>query len=194
MSLTIHLMRRHFIGNLFLNYNSCHSHIIEKENVNNTLTMIRPTLVRYQLDQPPHPVSLDSSSVLQDAILVLDSFFHVVVSQGEHITAWKKAGYVDMPEYANLKAMITAAEEDALNLIRDRFPIPHYVLTGQNESQARFLISKLNPSTTHISPVQSPYEQPQPGIAGQAVFTDDVSLQVFMDYLKKLAVSTIPAT
>lgn len=155
--------------------------------------MIRPTLVRYQLDQSPHPVSLDSSSVLPDAILVLDSFFHVVVSYGEYILAWKKAGYAEMPEYTSLKNMLIAAEEDALNLIRDRFPIPHYVVTGQNESQARFLISKLNPSTTHVSPVQSPYEQPQPGIPGQAVFTDDVSLQVFMDHLKKLAVSTVPA-
>ena len=33
----------------------------------------------------------------------------------------------------------------------------------------------------------------RPGIPGQAVFTDDVSLQVFMEYLKKLAVSTLPS-
>ena len=29
----------------------------------------------------------------------------------------------------------------------------------------------------------------QGGAAGQTIFTDDVSLQVFMDHLKKLAVS-----
>ncbi|RKP08114.1 hypothetical protein THASP1DRAFT_16081, partial [Thamnocephalis sphaerospora] len=68
-------------------------------------------------------------------------------------------------------------------LLAERFPIPRYIVCDQNGSQARFLLSKLNPSTTHMSGGQ--YGQP----AGQAIFTDDVSLQVFMEHLKKLAVS-----
>lgn len=61
----------------------------------------------------------------------------------------------------------------------DRFPIPRYIVCDQHGSQARFLLSKLNPSTTHVS--GSMYGTPQ----GQAIFTDDVSLQVFMEHLKK---------
>lgn len=64
-------------------------------------------------------------------------------------------------------------------LLTDRFPIPRYIVCDQHGSQARFLLSKLNPSTTHVS--GGMYGPPQ----GQAIFTDDVSLQVFMEHLKK---------
>lgn len=69
------------------------------------------------------------------------------------------------------------------DLLSDRFPIPRYIVCDQNGSQARFLLSKLNPSTTHMSGGMY-------GTAGSgaAIFTDDVSLQVFMEHLKRLAV------
>jgi hypothetical protein len=66
----------------------------------------------------------------------------------------------------------------------DRFPIPRYIVCDQGGSQARFLLSKLNPSTTHMSATMYG-STPGPG-AGQAIFTDDVSLQVFMEHLKRL--------
>jgi protein transport protein SEC23 len=49
-----------------------------------------------------------------------------------------------------------------------------------SESQARFLLAKLNPSVTYNS------DNPPPG--GDVIFTDDVSFQVFMDHLQRLAV------
>ena len=67
----------------------------------------------------------------------------------------------------------------------DRFPIPRYIVCDQNGSQARFLLSKLNPSTTHMT--GGAYGTAAPGTA---IFTDDVSLQVFMEHLKRLAVGT----
>lgn len=57
------------------------------------------------------------------------------------------------------------------------------MVCDQGGSQARFLLSKLNPSTTHMS--TSMYGTMPTG-AGQAIFTDDVSLQVFMEHLKRL--------
>ena len=65
----------------------------------------------------------------------------------------------------------------------DRFPIPRYIVCDQGGSQARFLLSKLNPSTTHMS---SGMYGTVGGASGQAIFTDDVSLQVFMEHLKRL--------
>ena len=56
-------------------------------------------------------------------------------------------------------------------------------MCDQGGSQARFLLSKLNPSTTHMS--TSMYGSGPAG-TGQAIFTDDVSLQVFMEHLKRL--------
>ena len=67
-------------------------------------------------------------------------------------------------------------------LLRERFPVPLYVECDQYGSQARFLLAKLNPSVTHNST--------QSGGASDFLFTDDVSLQVFMDHLKRLAVQT----
>ncbi|GAA5980550.1 hypothetical protein JCM11641_006677 [Rhodosporidiobolus odoratus] len=98
--------------------------------------------------------------------------------------ARRKAGYHEQEGYENLAQLLTAPQEDAQDLLLDRFPIPRYVVCDQGGSQARFLLSKLNPSTTHVSGGQ--YGQPP---VGQAIFTDDVSLQVFMEHLKKLAVT-----
>ncbi|CAG9128333.1 unnamed protein product [Plutella xylostella] len=49
---------------------------------------------------------------------------------------------------------------------------------------ARFLLSKVNPSQTHNNMYA------YGGDGGAPVLTDDVSLQVFMEHLKKLAVSS----
>ena len=70
------------------------------------------------------------------------------------------------------------------DLLTDRFPIPRYIVCDQGGSQARFLLSKLNPSTTHMS--AGMYGANQAGGASQPIFTDDVSLQVFMEHLKRL--------
>ncbi|KAH8913973.1 hypothetical protein BT69DRAFT_1186146, partial [Atractiella rhizophila] len=88
--------------------------------------------------------------------------------------------YQDQEGYENLKTLLQRPKDDAAELLMDRFPISRYVVCDQGGSQARFLLSKLNPSTTHMS--GGAYGGAQ---QGQAIFTDDVSLQVFMEYLKK---------
>jgi protein transport protein SEC23 len=58
--------------------------------------------------------------------------------------------------------------QDAEGIIAERFPIPRLVDCDQHGSQARFLLTKLNPSATYNS--NSP--------AGtDIIYTDDVSLQ-----------------
>lgn len=47
--------------------------------------------------------------------------------------------------------------------------------------QARFLLAKLNPSATYNSDAPT-----VPG--GDVLFTDDVSFEVFLDHLQRLAV------
>ncbi|KAF9043586.1 hypothetical protein BDZ89DRAFT_1089992 [Hymenopellis radicata] len=159
-------------------------HILNEEDVDNSLIMIQPTLMSYTFDTPPHPVLLDSVSIKPDVILLMDTFFHILIFHGELVAQWRKAGYQDQEGYENLKELLETPVQDAQDLLTDRFPIPRYIVCDQGGSQARFLLSKLNPSTTHMS--QSMYGTP--GAAGQAIFTDDVSLQVFMEHLKRLAV------
>ena len=165
-------------------------HVLNEEDVNNSLIMIQPTLMSYGLDQPPEPVLLDSVSIKPEVILLLDSFFHILIFHGSTIAEWRKAGYQDQEGYENLKALLEAPQTDAQDLLVDRLPIPRYIVCDQGGSQARFLLSKLNPSTTHMNM----YGAGPAGAGGQMIFTDDVSLQVFMEYLKRLVSAWILVT
>lgn len=68
-------------------------------------------------------------------------------------------------------------------LVQDRFPLPRFIICDAGGSQARFLLSKLNPSTTHTTSAYGTTAQ-----SAQTIFTDDVSLQTFMDHLMKLVI------
>lgn len=159
-------------------------HILNDTDVNNSLTMIQPTLMSYTFDQAPQPVLLDSVSIRPDVILLLDTFFHILIFHGETIAQWRKAGYQDQEGYENFKELLEAPVVDAQDLLVDRNPIPRYIVCDQGGSQARFLLSKLNPSTTHMT--GGSYGSGVGAASGQAIFTDDVSLQVFFDHLKRL--------
>ncbi|KAF5389531.1 hypothetical protein D9757_004207 [Collybiopsis confluens] len=165
-------------------------HVLNEEDVNNSLIMIQPTLMSYTFDTPPQPVLLDSVSIKPDVVLLLDTFFHILIWHGEVVAQWRKQGYQDQEGYENFKELLEAPTGDAQDLLVDRSPIPRYIVCDQGGSQARFLLSKLNPSTTHMS--ASMYGQSTAG-TGQAIFTDDVSLQVFMEYLKRLLTMALQA-
>jgi len=156
--------------------------ILTRENCTNSLIMIQPTLLAYSFNGPPVPVLLDVTSISPDRILLLDTFFQVIVFHGETISAWRKQGYHEDAEHQNFRELLNAPKEDAAAMLQERFPVPMYVECDQYGSQARFLLAKLNPSVTHTSQGQ--------GAASDFLFTDDVSLQVFMEHLKRLAVQS----
>lgn len=82
-------------------------------------------------------------------------------------------GYQEDPQYVTFKQLIEAPVEDAKSILHDRFPMPRYIETEHEASQvllcfnsivvfllfsrfvnfqARFLLSKVNPSLTHNNP------------------------------------------
>lgn len=187
--LMFHLRRSQFLStfNSSPDETAFFRHILARESCLNSLLMIQPTLTSYSLEGPPQPVLLDSCSIRPDAILLLDAFFHIVILHGAYIAQWRNEGYQDRPEYATFKALLEAPPADAAELLADRYPIPMYVVCDQGGSQSRFLLIKLNPSTTHLS--SAPSAGVPGGDSGAAIFTDDVSLQVFFDHLKKLVVT-----
>ncbi|KAI0984829.1 hypothetical protein GJ496_004696 [Pomphorhynchus laevis] len=142
--------------------------------------MILPVLYAYSL-QGNEPVLLDSTSILPERILLMDDFFHLVIFRGETVDAWYKAGYHNDPRYKNVADLLQAPINDAGDILHQRFPMPRYVITEANGSQARFLLCKVNPSQTHNSLWMQE--------SGAPVLTDDVNLQVFFDHLKKLSTS-----
>ncbi|KAI8868514.1 protein transport protein SEC23 [Ramicandelaber brevisporus] len=156
-------------------------HTLLAEDTINSLVMIQPTLTSFEIDKPAEPVLLDSVSIAPDRILLLDTFFHIVIWHGSTIAAWRESGYHLQEGYENLKQLLDEPIEEAQQLLLDRFPIPRYVVTDQGGSQERFLIHKLNPSATHTT--GDGYG------AGAVIFTEDVNLQVFMEHLIKLTVS-----
>jgi protein transport protein SEC23 len=166
-------------------------HYIMIEELTQCLIMIQPILYSYSFNGPPQPVLLDSSSILDDTILLMDTFFHILIYRGKSIAEWVALGYHNMPDYDNFKQLLQAPVDDAQEILQTRFPMPRYIDTEYEHSQARFLLSKVNPSTTHTNNPYGGWNQQQQQ-ASAPILTDDVSLQVFMDHLKKLAVS--PAT
>eukprot|EP01111_Echinosteliopsis_oligospora_P012394 TRINITY_DN4230_c0_g1_i1.p1 TRINITY_DN4230_c0_g1~~TRINITY_DN4230_c0_g1_i1.p1 ORF type:complete len:767 (+),score=244.33 TRINITY_DN4230_c0_g1_i1:143-2443(+) len=155
--------------------------ILNRETVSNSLVMIQPTLEAYSFAGPPAPVMLSAVSVTPDRILLLDTFFAVVVHTGDTLAQWRKAGYADDPAHANFKQLLDAPRGDAASILKDRFPYPRYIECDQNSSQARILTSTIDPAITHTTPA---------GPQDQVIFTDDVNMKVFTEHLKKLAVSS----
>ena len=150
-------------------------YVLSREGTTNSLIMIQPTLLSYSFDGAPQPALLDSQSVRPDVILLLDTFFHVVVFHGETVAAWREQRYHEQEEHASFRDLLEAPQADAQMIMDSRFPVPRYIVCDQHKSEARFLMAKLNPSQTHNS---------EGGGVGAQVFTDDVSLRVFMEHRK----------
>ncbi|KNG77098.1 hypothetical protein PFMG_03245 [Plasmodium falciparum IGH-CR14] len=186
-----HLRRSHFLQtfNASPDETAYYRSILLRENVMNSLIMIQPALLQYSFDSPtPIPVLLDAQSLKSNVILLLDSYFHIVIWYGEMIYQWREQGFHEKPEYEHFRQLLNAPHEDAKSILEDRFPIPKFVLCNSGGSQSRFLLAKVNPSTTHNSLSGSTF-----GTSSNESYiinTDDVSLKIFMDHLVKLAVQT----
>uniref|UniRef100_A0A1D1Y1A2 Protein transport protein SEC23 n=2 Tax=Anthurium amnicola TaxID=1678845 RepID=A0A1D1Y1A2_9ARAE len=153
--------------------------MLNRERVTECLIMIQPTLFQYSFDGPPIPVLLDISSISPDVILLFDSYFYVVIHYGSKIAQWRKLGYDKDPNHENLRKLLEAPELDAAALVAERIPVPKLIKCDQYGSQARFLLAKLNPSST---------QKTQTVDGSDIIFTDDISLQVFIEHLQALAV------
>ncbi|KAK1279065.1 hypothetical protein QJS04_geneDACA007382 [Acorus gramineus] len=157
--------------------------LLNRENVTNSLVMIQPSLISYSFNSPPVPTLLDVASIQVDRILLLDAYFSVVIFHGLTIAQWRNMGYQNQPEHQAFTQLLQAPHEDSQMIIKDRFPVPRLVVCDQHGSQARFLLAKLNPSVSYNSA-----NDLAPG--SDIIFTDDVSLQVFIEHLQRLVVQS----
>ncbi|KAL6926629.1 GTPase-activating protein S23 [Hanseniaspora valbyensis] len=155
-------------------------HVFTREDCTNSLIMIQPTLTSYSMEDEPEPVLLDSVSVKPNTILLLDTFFYILIYHGEQVAQWRKAGYQNDPTYQDFKNLLEEPKLEAAELLVDRFPLPRFIDTEFGGSQSRFLMSKLNPSVAYTEGDYS---------AGNVVLTDDVSLQTFMKHLQSVVVN-----
>ncbi|CCE78745.1 Piso0_000774 [Millerozyma farinosa CBS 7064] len=170
-------------------------HIFMHEDVESSLIMVQPTLLSFDIDTfgtvdedtgvqktEPDPVLLDSLSLGPSKILLLDTFFHILIYHGSRVAEWRKAGYQDMEEYEHFREFLEAPKREAMSLLVERFPLPRFIDCDEGGSQARFLMAKLNPSTSYVSSPNQMYGH------HTEVLTDDASLQSFMDHVKRIVV------
>lgn len=93
---------------------------LNRESTSEALLAIQPTLMAYSLEQTVSPVLLDVSSIQPNTILVLDSYFYVVVFHGSTIAQWRKQRYQDQAEYANFKVLLQVSESLPKTLYRQQ--------------------------------------------------------------------------
>lgn len=171
-------------------------HVLMHEDLINSLIMIQPTLYSYDIEKfgaedpetgeingDPEVVPLDSMSLGHTKILLLDTFFHILIYHGSTVAQWRKANYHNMEGYEHFREFLEAPKEEALEILKDRFPLPRFIDCDDGGSQARFLMAKLNPSTSYSS-------NPNHMYGGQFdVMTDDTSLQLYITQIQRLAVT-----
>jgi protein transport protein SEC23 len=124
---------------------------------------------------------LDTANLQRRCVLLLDTFFRVLVWHGADIAAWRNAGYQDQPEYANLKAVLEAPLAEAHQLIEERFPTPLLVICDQDSGLSRYLLARCNPSTQNYDALT--------GRGEDNLGTDEPSLARFLAKLKEVAVN-----
>ncbi|KAK8332614.1 hypothetical protein V6Z11_A10G152200 [Gossypium hirsutum] len=158
--------------------------LLNRENITNAAVMIQPSLISYSFNTLPQPALLDVASISADRILLLDSYFSIVVFHGMTIAQWRNMGYQNQPEHRFIMLLKFRCLVSYFYVhIVTNDSVPRLVVCDQHGSQARFLLAKLNPSAT--------YNNSSDIAAGSdIIFTDDVSLQVFFEHLQRLAVQS----
>ena len=57
--------------------------MLAREELTQALIMVQPLLYSYSFQGPPEPVLLDTSSIQADRILLMDTFFQILIFHGE---------------------------------------------------------------------------------------------------------------
>ncbi|ELP92596.1 protein transport protein sec23, putative, partial [Entamoeba invadens IP1] len=173
-----HLRRSHFLRvfNCTPDETSIFRATLNRENVGNSLTMIQPTLDAYVYGQESMPVLLSLQSIKPDQILLLDTYFYLIVFRGNVVADWMKQKLEEKEEYAGLKDFFVKAENDANEMSKGRIPAPRIYVCNQYSGNQRYLLTVLDPA---VAPGQN---------KNDLIFTEDVNLETFLGHLKQLAV------
>lgn len=162
-------------------------HWLMREPVDNCVRMIQPTLDSYDYDNPyATAVPLDSSSLRDDNIVLMDAFFNVHIMWGQVLFEWIKAGYQDQPEHAYFAELLENVEADAQSILSARYPSPRFSRTDANGSEARHIKTRVNPTTTHKN---SDTKNCSSIATADLIYTDDADSTTFMRSLQRMVVT-----
>merc|ERR1712113_549956 len=165
------------------------------------MMMIQPSLVGYDITESwseeeeeqsnfaVGDVPLELTSRHPKRILLLDTFFHLVIWYGRQVAKWRNQELWKQEEEDGFKAyewfkdFLAAPKDTADQRAANRFPCPNLIECDENSGQQRFLIAKLNPDQSKAER-WSEEEQSEGD-----VISDDVTLAFFMHHLKRNVVN-----
>ena len=96
-------------------------HVLNHEGTSDSLVMIQPALTSYGFEGPSHPVLLDSVSVKPDAILLLDTFFHILIHHGETVAGSIMGNLPHLMIFNDSSGSISVEEQNTYLRIMDGF-------------------------------------------------------------------------
>lgn len=149
-------------------------HSLLMEDTANSLFMIQPSLVQFTTEMTSRPVFLDMSSLDPKTVLLLDTYFRVLVWTGSDVVAWRNQGLHVDDQYSNIAWMMDQPLEEAKLLANDRFPTPLFITCDQDSSLSRYLLARCNPSNTGFSEQDAP--------------SDEQTLSKFIEKLRNVSV------
>ena len=168
-----------------------------REPVASAMMMIQPSLVGYDITETwseeeeeqsnfaVGDVPLELTSRHPKRVLLLDTFFHLVIWYGRQVAKWRNQKLWEQEEedgykaYEWFKEFLATPKEEADQRAANRFPCPNLIECDENSGQQRFLIAKLNPDQ---SAQEGANMNPDDYCQGD-VMSDDVSLQNFKRHL-----------
>ena len=146
-----------------------------RSSVAEAILMIEPVLLSYSFNSDlPEPQFLSPEAMKKDRLLLLDSFFTVVIWHGPDICAWIEAEYHLKPEYENFACLLDMPVNDSGLILQSRFPIPKLVMSKPRDGTERYIKAKLNTQTK--------------GQAEQELFSDIMSIETFIEKLKSFVI------
>ncbi|KAK4300097.1 hypothetical protein Pmani_027688 [Petrolisthes manimaculis] len=111
--------------------------MLNRENVTECLTMIQPVLRRYSISST-EAVLLDTLSIQPDCLLLLDTYFVVLIYSGKTIVAWKEEKYHERNEYAHIKELLNRPIQDVQEILSQRSIYPQYTETQEGVAAVRY--------------------------------------------------------
>lgn len=66
-------------------------------------------------------------------------FYFCYDDVGETIAAWKQQGYQNQEEHVNFRNLLEAPQNDAQMIMKNRFPVPRYIVADQYKSEVNVL-------------------------------------------------------
>ncbi|KAJ3450039.1 protein transport protein sec23 [Anaeramoeba flamelloides] len=158
-----------------------------RQNISNSMKMIIPLFQSYSLNNiSPTVEKLEMNSIKSDNILLLDTFFHILIHNGSDIIT-RNNNHNNNNNNNNdvikdsqiVNNFIEKPIHDAKLFSNNRFPYPKIIQCKEGSSQSRILLSKLSPNeNTNL----------QYGSEQKSTLTDLCTFEFFFDYLKRVVV------